>query len=89
MVKQESVTHDFTKGGWGHHVEILRVDDGGQQLRVTGHGPSAEAARCAVGDYLLLPNGARSSRYQVAQIEYMYDPADQFFATLRFAPREE
>jgi hypothetical protein len=39
------------------------------------------------GDYLLLPNGPVSTRYQVETIRYTPDPPDMWFAELRFAPR--
>jgi hypothetical protein len=76
-------THDYTVRTWGHDYTIMKVIDGGQQLCLGawGHGVSA-------GDYLILANGDSSTRYVVEEIEYCADPHDQWFATVRFAPRE-
>jgi hypothetical protein len=40
------------------------------------------------GDYLVLPNGDATTRYQVkGDIDRPADPGDQYFLTLKFAPR--
>ena len=39
------------------------------------------------GDYLILPNKNKTTRYKVLTIEYFNDPRDTWNATLEFAPR--
>lgn len=82
-VPAEPKTHDYTEPRWGHASSIMKIIDGGQRLRATGHGYGISK-----GDHLLLPNGAEASRYRVDRIEYMRDPTDQWFADLSFAPRK-
>ena len=66
VVTREPRTHDFGPGSraWGHDYTITKVIDGGRRLHVTGWGPSME-----VGDFILLANGARASRYRIAEYE--------------------
>lgn len=80
----EPRTHDFGPGQrcWGHDYTITNVIDSGQRLRVTGWGPSM-----AVGDYILLANGQRSTRYRIADYQPVMDPNDMWHAVLDFAPR--
>ena len=78
--------HDFTRPKWGHHVGVLRTVDGGRELRVSGWGtPIPER-----GDHMLLPDGTAgigtSARYRVRDVRPAVTPADQWFATLDFAP---
>ncbi|MFJ9771185.1 hypothetical protein ACIRVF_08070 [Kitasatospora sp. NPDC101157] len=82
-----ATTHDYGPGKriWGHDYAITRTIDGGQQLKASGWGPGG--ARIQQGDYLLLQNGNRDTRYRVAEVEYCLDPADMWHATLDFAPR--
>lgn len=81
--KRETQTHDFTRRYWGHDYVIYKVIDGGMQLQASGWGYGIKQ-----GDYLLLPNGADSTRYQVVEINYKRNPKDQWFATLAFVPRD-
>jgi hypothetical protein len=76
-------THDYTRRCWGHDFAVMRVIDDGQKLRLGGWGHGV-----GEGDYLILANGDSSTRYVVEEIEYCADPHDQWFATVRFAPRE-
>lgn len=39
------------------------------------------------GDYLLLENKGRATRYQVAEVSYCMDPNDMWEAVLDFTPR--
>lgn len=78
----EPQTHDYTRRYWGHDLSWRVEKDG--TLNAAGWGTGIRD-----GDYLLLANGDRSTRYQVRDIRYMHDPLDQWFATLTFAPREE
>lgn len=75
-------THDYTDRSWGHDYFILTVIDKGQQLMAGGWGNGISQS-----DYLILSNGAGTTRYLVEKIRYEYDPPDMWFATLKFAPR--
>jgi hypothetical protein len=72
--EEQAVVHDYT---------IRTVRDGGRALDAMGWGEGIRA-----GHYLVLPNGERTTRYQVETIAYGSDPPDMWRATLRFAPRE-
>ena len=78
--KKKPKTHDYTIRTWGHNVNWSVKDE--VTLSANGWGTGIRA-----GDYLLLPNGDRSTRYEVREIRYMRDPRDQWFAELVFAPR--
>ena len=80
MKKKEPATHDYTQGDWGRNLAFTHVGNG-QIGRVSGWGYGVEK-----GDYLLIPNGAQSARYQVLKIEYKGDPFNEFFADVVFAP---
>ena len=77
--------HDFTRPKWGHHVGILRAAEGGRELRVTGWGAPVPER----GDHLVLPEADTgmgiSARYRVRDVR-VAGTADQWFATLDFAP---
>ena len=76
-------THDYSQiRGYGHDVAVLTVLDGGQRIRVAGWG-----CGITVGDFVLLTQGDGVTRYRVIGINYMCDPADQWFAWMVFAPR--
>ncbi len=77
-------THDYTKSRWGHAVEILRIINEGNQLRVVGYGSGVNN-----GDFLLLPNEGSSTRYKVLKIEHKGSGTKQWFADLEFAPRSD
>lgn len=76
-------THDYSRTSWGHNVSIMAVFDGGQRLRVVGWGNGIYH-----GDYIILANGAETTRYQVSGIEYQSNPRDMWLADLSFAPRQ-
>jgi hypothetical protein len=75
-------THDYTRRTWGHDFSTTAVIDGGLRLKLAGWGFGIKA-----GDYLLLPNGSATTRYQVESIDYRSDPPDMWFAEAVFAPR--
>lgn len=79
---QAPETHDFSVRGWGHDYVIHKVKHEGRVLEVSGWTRGIKK-----GDYLIMKNGERTTRYRTAQIEYCSDPSDMFFATLEFAPR--
>jgi hypothetical protein len=76
-------THDYTKRTWGHDYSTTDVIDGGMRLRLAGWGLGINA-----GDYLILPNGSGTTRYQVDRVNYCMDPSDMWFADAVFAPRQ-
>jgi hypothetical protein len=77
-----AATHDYTRRSWGHDYSITEVIDGGKRLRMMGWGRGI-----AAGDYLVIPNGDSTTRYEVEKIDYRSDPADMWFAEAQFAPR--
>jgi 2',3'-cyclic-nucleotide 2'-phosphodiesterase (5'-nucleotidase family) len=77
-------THDYTHRTWGHDYAIHQVVDQGQTLITSGWGYGLH-----VGDYLLLCNKDKTTRYKVETINYYLDPSDMWNATLSFAPRQE
>ncbi|MFC5802828.1 hypothetical protein [Streptomyces formicae] len=42
----------------------------------------------SVGDYMLLDNRGRETRYRIAEYEPVMDPNDMWHAVLDFAPRQ-
>jgi hypothetical protein len=76
-------THDYTRRTWGHDYSTTAVIDGGMRLRMAGWGAGIKP-----GDYLILPNGRDTTRYQVEKIDYRIDPPDMWFAEAVFAPRQ-
>jgi hypothetical protein len=85
----EARVHDFGPGRccWGHHYSVTDVRNGGQEISASGWGN--DGSKIWEGDYLLLqsPDGRRTSRYRVTEIEHLTDPPDMWNATLTFAPR--
>lgn len=75
-------THDYTQRYWGHDFAITDVKNGGQQLKLCGWGPYLEK-----GDFILLPNGADSTRYKLLSVRYESNPPDMWWADAEFAPR--
>lgn len=80
---REPRTHDYTARYWSHDFGIREVNTDGT-LSAFGWGRGI-----AEGDFLILPNNNRSTRYRVGQIRYEIDPNDMWFAILVFAPRKE
>lgn len=76
-------THDYTVRHWGHDYTFDPID-GGMKGTMMGWGRGIVS-----GDFLLIQNGADSTRYKVENIEYKRDPADMWSADVTFAPRRE
>lgn len=76
-------THDYTHRHWGHDYAIMKVEDDGQRLRLMGWGIGIKK-----NDYLLLQQGARGTRYQVAEVKYLGNPRDMWKINATFAPRQ-
>lgn len=81
-----SKMHDFTSANrcWGHDIHFTLQTADGHRLTAGGWGKDIKQ-----GDYLLLSNGANSTRYRVESIEYFSNPSDQWQGILVFAPRQE
>jgi hypothetical protein len=73
-------THDCTQLDYA-----FTPSDGGQ----VGHISCWSGKKPRVGDYLLLRNGERSSRYKVTRVDLCMnvDPPTMWMADLEFAPR--
>jgi hypothetical protein len=74
-------THDYTDRYWGHYNTIQGA---GERMVIIGWGKGIEE-----GDYLILPNGKGTTRYQVEDVEYFRDPPDMWRIEAAFAPRTE
>lgn len=82
---------DFSNPNLGHYIGIDKVRKGGHILDVHGFGPMLEES-LQKGDLVLLKNskagnGDGRTQYMIHRIEYEHDPADMFWATLKFYPR--
>ena len=75
-------THDYSIKTWGRSYEILSLKDKGKEVRLAGWGTGIKPK-----DFILLRNGADSTRYQITTIEYQNDPVDMWFADATFSPR--
>ena len=79
---REPVTHDYTRRYFGHDFTITPID-GGMRAKLMGWGTGIRK-----GDYLILPNGERTTRYRVDKVKYMLDPKDMWRIEASFAPRD-
>ena len=77
-------THDLSSKSWGNNYNVLSIEEKGLTINLTGW-----CKGVVVGDYIIIKNGSDTTRYQIRNINYESDPADMFFATARFAPRNE
>jgi len=75
-------THDYTDRSWGHDYIFNPIDPEGIRARMMGWGHGIKN-----NDYLIIPNGKGTTRYQVISIEYLGDPPDMWNAYVKFAPR--
>jgi len=76
-------THDFSRGNmWGWAFYPTEIIDGGRSIKGHGFGP-----RISSGDWVIVPNGTRTTRYLIVTIETVRDPDDMFFFTAVFDPR--
>jgi hypothetical protein len=76
-------THDYTYRYVGHDYAFEPIG-GGRRGKATGWGEGIQQ-----GDYLILQNGERGTRYRVESIRYFDDPPDMWSAVLSFAPRSK
>ena len=76
-------THDYTARGFGHDY-TYEPHNNGLEAEMSGWGQGISA-----GDFLLLQNKDKSTRYQVVTIRYCPDPNDMWFAKVKFSPRRK
>ena len=76
-------THDYSSPSWGHDYNVHSIEDEGLLISLSGWGKGISN-----NDYIIIKNGAGTTRYQINSIEYKYDPSDMWFASPSFAPRE-
>ena len=81
MSERTPETHDLTRQDYA-----FRPRDKGQR----GWLSTWSGRKPFVGDFLLLKNGERSSRYRVVSVDLCLnvDPATMWMAELEFAPRQ-
>jgi hypothetical protein len=72
-------THDFTSPRWAGDF-VLRTLGDGTHGRITGWGLGLK-----VGDFVLLPNGDRISRFRVDAVGYGIGQPEMFSAEVSFA----
>lgn len=80
---REPVTHDLV--GVDHSCQLVKPDGAVVSIACwTGPKPRP-------GDFLILPNVGRTTRYRVTEMNYCMnvDPPTMWMATAEFAPRED
>ncbi len=77
LPKRPVRTHDYTRRGWGHNVELLKVHNRPGRFRLVGWGNDPQ-----VGDFVLFSGG----RYEIRDIEHYRDPADMWTAEVVRVP---
>lgn len=80
---REPRTHDYSTYRIPGHDISYRPGEGNT---LTGH--LFSQTRVEPGDFLILPNGARTTRYRVEKAKWCMDPDDMYFFDASFAPRE-
>ncbi len=78
----ETKTHDYTRRTFGHDFAITKIFEGGMRVSMMGWGRGISK-----GDFMILPDGHGTTRYQIASIRYYDNPSDMWRATAEFAPR--
>jgi hypothetical protein len=76
-------THDYTFRGPGHDFIFTPINNG-LKGDMSGWGLDIKQ-----GDYLILPNNGKSTRYRVDNIKYYSNPSDMWSAQVSFCPRIE
>ena len=69
--------HDYTNADQGHDY-IFEPINGGIRGYMTGQEKSVKR-----GDYVILQNGSKSSRYQVENVDYYSNPSDMWLGLLK------
>ena len=77
------MTHDLSAQTWGSNYNLMEVRDRGMEVDLAGWKSGIK-----VGDFLILKQRNSTTRYLVESIRYEQDPADMWFATASFAPRD-
>ena len=79
-------THDYSiPSRWGRAAFYEKVEPDG--LRIRGHLYLDDGVE--VGDFLILPNRGKTTRYRLVEVRRMRDPRDMYFFEAEFAPRRE
>jgi len=81
--RREVQTIDLSRRSWGCNYNILRVIEGGKELRLATW---CTPTPCS-GDYVILTDGDRTTRYQVDRVQYASGVDDMTFLDVTFAPR--
>lgn len=74
-------THDLTK-----LYPWFRPRNGGQEASM-GDWSFFDGPDPVAGDFVILRNGNETTRYRVESFKRMFDPRDQWFMEVTFAPR--
>lgn len=77
-------TFDLSKRAWSNNYDVMQIVNNGERLHLCVW----TVENLKVGDYLILKNGAGTTRYQIENVQRMSDPPDQSFVDVVFAPRE-
>ena len=77
------MTHNYTHRYWGHDFTFSpETPEAPAHMMGWGEG-------IIKGDYLILPNAEKTTRYLVVDVKYFSDPPDMWSADVMFAPRME
>jgi hypothetical protein len=79
-------THDYSGRNrtWGHDYVFSPTNKTNKKGFMRGWGYDIK-----VGDYIILDNGMKTTRYRVTDISYYSDPSDMWLAQVVFDPRKD
>lgn len=75
--RESSNTHNYLASKWRNSY-IFEVLEQGVRGYITAQGRGVQ-----LGDYLILPYGSTSAKYQVEEITYYSNPPDMWIALVR------
>ena len=73
---------DYSQQYWGHACSSSSADGG---VTITGHLIGRQSPKR--GDWLILPNGAKTTRYRITKARWCIDPDDMWEFSATFDPR--
>jgi len=76
--------HDYSRPTWGHNC-VFDSRDGG--LTIHGHLFAGAPRQPKLGDWLILANGSKTTRYRITDLRWMGDPDDMWKFSATFDPR--
>ena len=82
-MSSEPKSHDYTKQDWGHSINYRMT---GREHDIGGNLFSQNVPR--EGDYLILPNGDKTTRYRITELFHYRDLGDMWKFVAEFAPRK-